>query len=347
MPRLSDSMLEGTIVRWLKADGELVAAGEDLVEIETDKATLTHAADAGGALAIIARPGDSVAVGDVIARLGSRRLEASPVARRVARDLGVDLGGLTGTGPGGRIVRADVEAAVVGNDAPPASEGIELTTLQQTVARRMTQSRAEVPDFTVRARVAMDAAVAWREEVRRGSAEGAPVPTFNDLVVKAAALALREHPRVNGAYRDGRWHLSPAVHVGFAVAADAALVVVTLRDADRRPLGELAGEARALAQRARAGRATPDELTGATFTVSNLGMLGVASVDPIVNPPHAAILGVGAVRAVPVVRDGAVVPGRELELSLVCDHRIVYGADAAAFLATVTRRLEHPATLAV
>jgi pyruvate dehydrogenase E2 component (dihydrolipoamide acetyltransferase) len=224
---------------------------------------------------------------------------------------------------------------------------VELSRTQQTIARRMAESRATVPDFTLQADVDMDRAWDERAALKAVAREGDVVPSFNDLVVKACALALREFPKANGAYRDGRFELYSRVNVGVAVAAPDGLVVPTIFDADRRALNDIAREARALAAKVRDGTITPPELSGATFTVSNLGMYGVREFVAVINPPQAAILSVGAVEERPVVRDGAVVPGRRMSVALACDHRILYGADAAEFLARVRALLEAPLSLAV
>ena len=423
MPRLSDSMEEGTVLKWLRTTGEEVRRGEDLVEIETDKATMTFQADADGRLEILAGEGDTLPVGAPIARLGDagpapplvapaaavqgtppivaapgvphasapepsvapaadERIRASPIARRIAGERGVDLGAVTGTGPGGRIVRADVEGHepadrldVEGHDpadrppivaaapsappppptpAPTPAAGAggakgevtvqEPTRAQQVVARRMSSSKATVPEFTLSAEIDMGRCVELRERLR-AIAGDRPVPSYNDLVVKACGLALREHPRANGSWRDGRFELYSRVNVGVAVAGDGVLVVPTVVDADLRPLAEIADDTRRLAQRVRDGLVTPPELAGATFTVSNLGMFGVRSFTAVINPPQAAILAVGAVTARPLVRDGAVVAGHAMDVTLACDHRILYGADAARFLARVRELLEEPLAL--
>jgi pyruvate dehydrogenase E2 component (dihydrolipoamide acetyltransferase) len=435
MPRLSDTMEEGTILRWLKQDGEHVARGEELVEIETDKANMTYESDLEGALQTVAREGDTLAVGNLIARIGAGesggppaaeetadgvgaraeaqepevegvpsasaegsregRVKASPLARRVARETGVDLGGVHGSGPGGRIVKADVEevagstpgaplapAAGQPSDAPqtpsesptpaPSVEGVsgakgkttsvELTRIQRTIARRMAESKATIPDFTLTADLDMEACVELRAELKRLSypsagggatrgGDGGVTPTYNDMIVKACALALREHPRANGSYRDGRFELHSRVNVGVAVAVASddptagALVVPTVFDADTKALGEIARETRALAERVRDGSVTPPELSGGTFTVSNLGMYGIRRFTAIVNPPQAAILAVGAVKPRAVVRDGEILPRHTMSVTLACDHRILYGADAALFLARVRELLEEPAAL--
>jgi pyruvate dehydrogenase E2 component (dihydrolipoamide acetyltransferase) len=211
----------------------------------------------------------------------------------------------------------------------------------------MAEAKATVPHFQVETEVVMDAAVALRAELKAVAGDG-PAPSFNDMIVRAAALALRAHPKVNGSYRDGAFELHERVNVGIAVAAEDALVVPTIVDADRRSLGEIGRESRRLAERVRAGTATPPELAGGTFTVSNLGMFGMTAIYPVINPPQAAILGVGRTRS--VLRrgeDGEIVDSGLMTLTLSCDHRILYGAEAAEFLAAVRDLLETPLRLAL
>jgi pyruvate dehydrogenase E2 component (dihydrolipoamide acetyltransferase) len=401
MPRLSDSMEEGTVLAWRKQVGDEVAVGEELVEIETDKANMGYEADVAGTLleivvqenetapvgALIARIGDAAALdaegssaggaGPVAARVPATaavnghggsdggRAKASPLARRIASELGVDLGALSGSGPAGRIVMRDVEAAsgpaveaaqvapapVAAPVAPETAKGtveiVELTKLQQVVSRRMSESKATAPHFYLTAEVDMGAAVAARARIKEISAEGELVPSFNDMVVKACAIALKRFPRANGAYKDGRFELYSRINVGIAVAAQDALVVPTIFDADRKGLREIAADARKLAGKVRDGSITPPELSGGTFSVSNLGMYGVSSFEAIVNTPQAGILAVGAIADKPVVKDGEVVPGKLMDITLSCDHRILYGADGAEFLAEVKRLLQEPIGLAL
>jgi len=551
MPRLSDSMEEGTVLKWLVEEGAEVKRGEPLVEIETDKANMTYDADTDGTLIeIVAQEGDTLEIGEVIARIGDAseaksgggesggeeaedgggeddsgdeaadggeseggekaegeeseggdegeavekesepasaegdgdeaqgeaegddaddaeesgdqaaasadegetdeeageaeadeesgdqeaaaegdeaavagaeggggetqagagtatrektstgngdgRVKASPVARRMARDLGVELAQLEGTGPGGRIVKADVQAAAENGgaqaEAPakgeaetaekPEADGAkakeekapakdekkeeqpakketqkgeagakgevdveELTRLQQTVSRRMAESKATAPDFSIALTVDMTAAVALRERLKEISD---PVPSFNDMVVKACASALREHPRVNGAYRDGKFELYDRVNVGIAVAAMDALVVPTIFDADKKSLGQIARDARAVIGKVKDKTVTPPELSSGTFTVSNLGMFGIEQFTAIINPPQAAILTVGKLAKQPAVDDkGKIIARDQMTLTLVCDHRILYGADGAQFLARVKDLLEQPLSLAL
>jgi pyruvate dehydrogenase E2 component (dihydrolipoyllysine-residue acetyltransferase) len=448
MPRLSDSMEEGTILKWLKAEGDEVVRGDELVEIETDKATMTYEADAPGTLAIVAQEGETLPIGQVIARIGAGgeattgasapaeatqqaeasgngapseaapaataaataeppaaapepaapapapssegnggRAKASPVARRIAREQGVDLSRLQGSGPGGRIVKADVEAAASGTAPAPAAPAApavapaaepqavpaaaaapapppasvsetgtakgdvkvqELTRTQQVIARRMAESKATVPEFTIATDVDMDGAVALRKQLKDAAETlHGTVPSYNDMVVKASGLALREYPRANGSYKDGRFELYSRVNIGVAVAAQDALVVPTVYDADKKSLGEIARDTRALAERVRANAVTPPELSGGTFTVSNLGMFGVTEFSAVINPPQAAILAVGKMEPRAVVRDGEITARNIMTLTLVCDHRILYGADAAEFLARIKALLEQPIALAL
>ena len=472
MPRLSDSMEEGTVLKWLVEKGGEVKRGEALVEIETDKANMTYEADTDGTLIeIVADEGETLAIGELIARIGDPseakddggdgaddapekdeaaaeedgrgggeaddeeaqadeaaatedepeadgdgadseaereedageketatatkekrpasdngagdgRVKASPVAKRMARELGVELAELEGSGPGGRIVKADVKAAAEGDGtakkAAPAEAGQaeaeeegkgeaeeakeperergeagakgeveyhELTRLQQVVTRRMAESKATAPDFSISLDVDMTLAVELRTRLKEVTD---PAPSYNDMVVKACAMALREHPRVNGAYRDGKFELYSNVNVGVAVAADDALVVPTIFDADSKSLGEISRNARAMIEKVRDKKITPPEVSGGTFTVSNLGMFGIERFTAIINPPQAALLTVGALAKKPAVDEsGRIVAREQMSLSLVCDHRILYGADGAKFLARVRELLEQPLSLAL
>ena len=225
---------------------------------------------------------------------------------------------------------------------------VELTKLQQTVARRMAESKATAPHFYLQAEIDMTAAVEGRATLKASAREGDLVPTFNDMIVKACALALRDHPRANGAYRDGRIELYSRVNVGVAVAAQDALVVPTVFDADLKGLRQIATETRALAARVRDGSITPPELSGGTFTVSNLGMYGISNFHAVINTPQAGILAVGELKAKPVVSDSGEIAARQLMgVTLACDHRILYGADGAQFLARVRELLESPLGLAL
>ncbi len=226
---------------------------------------------------------------------------------------------------------------------------LDLSRTQQTIARRMAESKATIPHFALQTDIDMQDCVALRTQLKGlGQAEA---PTYNDMIVKACAIALREHPRANSSYRDGRLQLHSRVNIGVAVALDSdepaggALIVPTVFDADVISLGEIARETRALAAKVRDGSITPPELGGGTFTVSNLGMFGVESFTAIVNPPQAAILSVGAVSPRPVVREGELLARQTMTVTLACDHRILYGADAARLLARIRELLEQPASL--
>ncbi len=222
----------------------------------------------------------------------------------------------------------------------------ELTRLQKTVARRMAESKATAPEFVLNIDVDMEQAVELRKQLKVASGDK-PAPSFNDFVIKACALALTEFPRANGAYRDGRFELYSRVNVGVAVAGQDALVVPTVFDADRKSLGQIARESRALAERVRAGKITPPELSSGTFTVSNLGMFGIDHFIAVINPPQAAILAVGAMKPQAVVQDGEITARTLMKLTLACDHRILYGSDAAEFLARIRELLENPLSLAL
>jgi pyruvate dehydrogenase E2 component (dihydrolipoamide acetyltransferase) len=370
MPKLSDSMEEATVLSWLKRPGDAVRRGEPLVEVETDKATVVYEAEQDGVLGdIVVDEGGTADLGEVIARLivdgagesmpalRSRadaspvpvpvRPRATPVARRLAGQLGVSLSALRGSGPGGRIVRADVRQAA--GSTPSAStdgrgEILELaqTPTQRTIAERMARSRSTIPDFTVEVEVDVSALTRLREDLRFG--EILPLPSYNDFVVRAVALGLRREPALNASY-DGRPIRFSRINVGIAVALDEALIVPTIYDADRKSVVEIAAESRRLVERARARLLTADELANGTFTVSNLGMFGIRRFTAVINPPQAAILAVGEVAERPVVEAGRLRVGTTMELALSCDHRVVYGADAARFLARVRELLEHPALL--
>jgi pyruvate dehydrogenase E2 component (dihydrolipoyllysine-residue acetyltransferase) len=344
MPRLSDSMEEGTIVRWLKQSGETVAPGDALAEIETDKATMEYEAESDGVLEIVAAEGATVAVGELIARLGAGRVRATPVARRLARELGADLSAITPTGRRGQVMKHDVLAATNGGGtappretAPPrdAAPASPLSATQRTIAARMAKSRASVPDFDVEVEIDMAACLKLRKSVE------AP-PSINDFVVKACALALKDHPKLNGAYTDDGFVTHDQVNVGIAVATGDALLVPVIRDADVLSLAAIAHRSRELAAEVRERRIAPHDLRGATFTVSNLGMFGVTRFTAVIDEPQAAILAVGAVQERVVARDGQPAIAQMLTATLAADHRIVYGADAARFLASVKDLLQNP-----
>lgn len=443
MPRLSDSMETGKIIRWLKQEGDEVKKGEPLVEIESDKANIEVEAYASGKLSKIAvKEGDSAPIGAVIATIGEAgpsaapapgpaapppqatqpapaqpvekataqakppepegggeqypqggpddraeagaasaaalqmlrrqapapadggRLKASPVARRLAEERGLDLGQIEGTGPGGRITREDVEAAAgrgVTRTAavPPARpapareaahrptaevEVIELSRLQATIAARLSQSKFSAPHFYVTSEIAMEDAVRFREMFNQ-AVDQAETLSVNDLVIRAVALALTRFPEVNASWADGRIERKRDINVGIAVALPDGLIVPVLHNADQKSLRDIARESKALAEKARARRAGPQDLQGNTFTISNLGMYDVDQFTAIINPPDSGILAVGSILDKPVVRDGQVVPGKRMRVTLSVDHRVFYGVSAAQFLQEVKRLLENPMAL--
>jgi pyruvate dehydrogenase E2 component (dihydrolipoamide acetyltransferase) len=345
MPKLSDSMAEAVIVRWLKSPGETFARGDGLIEVETDKATVVYEAEADGTLdSILVPEGTTVAIGEPIATLANgdgapERPNATPVARRTAVELGVSLHGVEGTGPGGRITREDVQK-VAADGSPkaqqPAAGGkgdtrvVELTATQSTIARRMVESATTIPVFTVSTDVDMSLIAALRRGAR---GEPGDVPSLNDFIVKAVARALEEFPRFNASYVDDKVECYSRINVGIAVATEDALLVPVVFDADRKTLAEIAVETRRLADASRRRALQPEELRDATFTVSNLGMFGVRSFTAIIDPPQVAILAVGGLR------------GDLITVTLSCDHRVVYGADGARFLSRLRELLERPLAL--
>jgi pyruvate dehydrogenase E2 component (dihydrolipoyllysine-residue acetyltransferase) len=391
MPKLSDSMADAVIVRWLKSPGDTFERGEGLIEVETDKATVVYEAESSGTLASILVPeGATVAIGEPIATLANgdhavrseerrepverrpttsppaavapaasgdgshvRRPNATPVARRTAVELGVSLHGITGTGPGGRITGEDVTRAAADTGAAAEQDAggkgevrvLDLTTTQATIARRMVESATTTPSFTVSTDIDVSPIAALRRETRE---EGADRPSLNDFVVKAAATALREFPRFNASYVDGKVECYSRVNVGIAVAADDALLVPVVLDADQKSLTEIAADTRRLADAARRRVLRPDDLQHGTFTVSNLGMFGIRSFTAIIDPPQVAILAVGAARRAPFEDGSDRVGFRDLmTVNLTCDHRVVYGAHGAEFLSRLRELLERPLALAL
>ena len=371
MPALGMAQETGKVLRWLKAEGDAVAKGEPLLEIETDKVTVELEAPAAGTLAAVsAAAGDEVPVGQAIAYVlaagetapepsapprtsaapaavaaetvpaaGSsrppRRPLASPKARRLAAERGVDLAAIGGSGPGGAIVAADVEA--------PAQAGAQVGTVWRVMAERTTASWQSTPHFYLRRAVDASRLNSWREAVR--SRDDGALVTHTDLLVKLAAEALRRHPRVNSSWRGGTIVPGEGINVAIAVATDDALVAPVIHDADRLELAAIASRRLELVRAAQEGRLRPDDVTGGTFTVSNLGMYGVDSFDAIVNAPQAAILAVGRISDRIVAIDGQPHVRPILELSVSFDHRVVDGARGAEFLGSLAGLIEEPAGL--
>ena len=442
MPKLSDAMESGKIIKWLKKEGDRIQGGDILAEVETDKADVEMEAFGAGVLrkilvpagetaaigaliGVIAEPGDDIAALVASAPAGagagagsaaqktpfraepapvpapagaasatapaprpaaatssapltpvarpaavvgapaaapaglgqgfqSGRVKASPLAKKIAAQTGVDLRLIQGSGPGGRIIRRDVEAA--GSGAAPAIampaaaagaefEDVPLTQIRAAIARRMPLSKAPVPHFYVTSEVAMDHAWELREQLN--TLEGQPKISVNDLVIRACALALLKHPGVNASLQGDAIRVFHRAHIGIAVALEDGLITPVLRDCHAKPLAQIAVEARALVERARNRKLRAQELSGATFSISNLGMFDVTEFSAIINPPEGAILAVGSVRRVPVVDESGLGVGRRMMLTISCDHRVMDGAMGARFLQDVKRLLQEPLRLLV
>ncbi|MEC8597424.1 MAG: dihydrolipoamide acetyltransferase family protein [Bacteroidota bacterium] len=272
------------------------------------------------------------------------KIKASPLAARLAAERGIDLGRVAGTGDGGRIVKRDIEGyvpapAAAGLGAVESSTDFPVTQMRKTIARRLAESKFTAPHFYLKLSVDMGAAVEARQAIN--AEEGVKV-SFNDMVVKAVSLALKKHPAVNSAWMDTHIRQNDHVHIGVAVAVEDGLLVPVVRHADRKSLTEIGAEVKDYAGKAREKKLQPSDWEGNTFTISNLGMFGIEDFTAIINPPDACILAVGGISDVPVVKDGAVVPGKVMKLTLSCDHRVVDGATGAAFLQEVKSLLEHP-----
>jgi pyruvate dehydrogenase E2 component (dihydrolipoamide acetyltransferase) len=353
LPKLGLTMEEGRLIGWRKHEGERIAAGEPLFEVETDKANMEVEAPASGFVRkLLVAEGDTVPVAQVIAYISERadeplptdgavaapsadggRIVASPAAKKRAAELGVDLAAVRGTGPGGRIQIEDVDAAASPAPATIATDERRepLTRMRRAVATAMSRSQRDVPQFAISRDVDMTAADARRR---------AAAVSYTDVFVAACAMALREHPRLRSRFDGDALVTSEAIHVGVAVALDAGLIVTVVRDADRMDLAALRRERERLEEGARSGKLSADSLTGAVLTVSNLGTFGVDRFIALVNPPEAAILAVGRVDDRVVARDGQPALRKVATLTLSVDHRVADGADAARFLAAVARELE-------
>jgi pyruvate dehydrogenase E2 component (dihydrolipoamide acetyltransferase) len=399
LPRLGQGMESGTVVRWLKQEGERVEKGEPLYELDTEKVTQEVEADASGVLlkiavqegevpvgqtiAVIGEEGEEVSVEETPEEEGSRapardeerergrealadrtmteevtearepsrgdgRVKASPLARRIARERGIELAQVRGTGPEGRIVAEDVERAVAA-PAPAAAPAMaaaepeveQLTSVRKTIARRLTKAW-EAPVFQLVVSADMTRAQELRERLVELAREGETKPTVSDVVTKVCAAALMRHPRVNAHYADETVTRFSTANVGMAVATDRGLVVPVIRGAERLSLAEIAAARADLVSRAREAKLQQADLEDGTFTVSNLGMYGIEQFVAVLNPPQVAILAVGAIEERPVVRDGQLEVRPMMSLTLTCDHRALDGSVAAEFLATVRALLEEP-----
>ncbi len=400
MPRLSLTMESGVVLQWLKAAGDAVVKGEDLAEVETDKVNVVMESPATGYLRkLLVETGISVPCDTVIAIMtagadedldgvgtapapsatatgstpvaassapmlpaGRAHLNASPAAKNLAKQLGVDLATVTGTGPGGRIGLEDVQRAADAARQAPAEEAaavptggrrLPLSRMRAAIAQRMVAATTTVPQFTVRRRVDMSRALALRDAGAPASEQvgGARAPSVIDVLYLAVARALRAHPEVNASFEAGTSPESSAivqheaVNLGIAVALPEGLLVPVLHNAQAMTLEELAAARARLQEEARTGRLSARALTGATFTVSNLGTMNVDEFTAIVNPPEAAILAVGRMQQELVVRDGAIHTLPMISLTVTADHRVLDGAQVAQFLETLANYLEHPEAL--
>jgi pyruvate dehydrogenase E2 component (dihydrolipoamide acetyltransferase) len=402
LPRLGQGMESGTIVKWLKNEGDPVEKGEPLYELDTDKVTQEVESDAGGVLLKIAVREGEVPVGQTVAVIGEQgevvasepdassakeepetegsrapardeerarggrasarvetpsgdgaatradgRIKASPLARRIARERGIDLAQLRGTGPEGRIVAEDVEraAAAPAPAAPTATppgevEMVPLTSIRRTIARRLTEAW-QIPVFQLTIDVDMARALALREQLVQRAGDG-PKPTLSDVLTKMCAVALLRNRAVNAHFSEDGIKRFPTANVGIAVAAPQGLVVPVIRHAESRSILEIAAARADVVGRARANKLTREDLGDGTFTISNLGMFGVQQFIAVLNPPQAAILAVGSVEERPVAREGELVARPTMTVTLTCDHRTVDGADGARFLEDVKAFLEEP-----
>lgn len=389
MPKMSDTMEEGKLIRWLKREGDQVTEGEPVAEIETDKANVEMETFEPGVIRqILAKEGETIPVGQPIAVLEApgaparpaepapaavppaeerpperiveeEHLKASPIARRMAAEYGIDLFSIQGTGPDGRIIESDIEAYLrqiqaapapptAPAPAPPAAvpalgvpaEERELARIRRTVAERMTRSKQTAPHFYVTAEVDMDWASRVRDELNAD--ESQPRVSFTDLAIKACALALTQFPEVNASFSEGKLLLHKDINIGMAVALEEGLIAPVVHNADGKPLRQIAAETKELARRARENNLRATDYTGGTFTVSNLGMFDVESFISIINPPESASLAIGTVREVPIVSDREVAVSNRMKATLSADHRVLDGAVAARFLHEVKRRLESP-----
>ena len=412
MPKLGFDMAEGTLVRWVKTEGEQINKGDVLAEIETDKATvevessatgvvLKHLVDQGTVvpvstpIAVVGEAGEKISdqitvtseqpmeapaeapraplptkpepvpVSQVAPAPETGPLKASPLAKKMAADRNINLGNIQGTGPGGRIVRRDIEAALargphttdrglqaVVSGPPPAAvsshkdEIVQLTKLRQAIGRRLVEVKQQVPHFYVTHEYKMEAVMEMRKQINGMLPEGEKL-SVNDFIVKAVALALREFPNLNASLDGDKVIRHGAVNVGNAVAVEGGLLTVVCKDTDQKSLRQISLEVKGMATRVRAGKVKPEDIEGSTFSISNLGMYDVDYFIAIINPPEAAILAVGSAREVPVVEDGEIKPGWRMKATISVDHRVSDGAEAAQFMQALAKYLEEPLRLLV
>lgn len=413
MPKMSDTMQEGTIASWLKKVGDEVKSGDVLAEVETDKATMElESYDDGTLLYIGVEEGDSVEVNGVIAIIGEKeadyetllkahkqqeekpadkekaapkeekaeeksapknesepekaaasgssgsngRIKASPLAKKMAKEKGIDISLVKGTGDGGRIIKKDIEsfdpakapaAAAASTSAGVGQESYreeKVSQMRKVIAKRLAESKFSAPHFYLTMEINMDKAI----EARKSMNEVAPVKiSFNDMVIKAVAASLKQHPNVNSAWLGDKIRYNDHVHIGMAVAVEEGLLVPVIRFADSKTLSQISNEAKSLAGKAKNKELQPKDWEGNTFTVSNLGMFGIDEFTAIINPPDACILAIGGIRQTAIVKDGEIVVGNLMKVTLSCDHRVVDGAIGSAFLQTVKNLLEDPVRLLI
>ena len=402
MEALSPTMEEGRVLSWHKREGDAVAEGDLLAEVETDKAVMELQARGSGVLRrIVAPAGATVEVGSLVAVIATAdedigdvgaaaalaakpsaegeapaapsdageprpkpaasagpseqprpadggRIKASPLARRIAAERGLDLASISGSGPGGRIIKRDVERApaAVASALPAAGErdagyeDVQPGQLRKTIAKRLVQSLGPIPHFFLTSEIDM-ARVAEARDALNALDDG-PRVSYNDIVLKVVAVALRQHRECNAWWLDGTIRYFNDIHLSMAVAIDDGLITPVIRHADRKSLRDIATEARALVERARERKLAPEEYTGGTFSISNLGMFDIDEFTAVINPPEAGILAVGSVVDKPVVADGQLVIGKRMRVTMSCDHRVIDGATGARFLRTVRTMLENP-----
>jgi pyruvate dehydrogenase E2 component (dihydrolipoyllysine-residue acetyltransferase) len=411
MPKGSDTMTEGKVLKWLKNEGEQVANGDALVEIETDKVDMEVESMASGVLRkVLVQAGETVPVGQMLAVIGKAdedisslvssnggspaqappaehketpsaqapqpvatvpaprpaapapaaaggRILASPLARRIAREAGLDLAAIQGSGPGGRVIRRDVESATaagapsVASAAQFAPQGPEfrdepLSQMRKTIAQRLSQSLGPVPHFYLTIDVDMKRAKELRESANKLNPN--LKLTYNDIIVKACAVALTQHPDVNASFTGNAIRYHNRIHLGIAVAIEGGgLITPVVRDCNLKTLQLISAESKDLIARARARKLKPEEYAGGTFSVSNLGMMGVVEFSAVINPPEGAILAIGSVEEKPVVENGQITIGFRCRMTLSCDHRVVDGATGAKFLHSLQQILENPLLLAL
>jgi pyruvate dehydrogenase E2 component (dihydrolipoamide acetyltransferase) len=400
MPKLSDTMEEGIILKWLKKEGEAVKQGEIIAEVQTDKADMElEAYDTGILRKIFVAEGKGAAVGKPIAIIGTAsediaallvdtsapsvghaapsivasspkaseqsqptvvpapsaavdaRMKVSPLAKVIAQQNKIDLTSISGSGPMGRIVKKDLESALTRGASrglhtyvPGTSTEIPLSLMRKTIAKRLVESKTTAPHFYLTYDVDMKRAMDLRASI---NSDANVKISYNDIIVRACALALRNHPKVNSSFAIDKIIQHGAINVGVAVAIEDGLITPVIRNTDMKSLFEIAGESKELAAKAREKKLKPEEFSGGTFTVSNLGMYDVEEFSAIINPPEAAILAVGTIVEKPVVENGQIVLGHRLRLTLSCDHRVVDGAVGAQFMQEVKLSLENPWKLAL